>query len=254
MYTLPTLFAIYRPDSEQFQLIQPEFDTNGAIIRLKNWARPDKTSWGNASEQEREAMLPWFRGQEWYVVPTSSAGSSDMPHIYSVKIHNDTYHWWFLRHTLVWSDYLTHQYRATKMVNDWKASPSIPIIECNTKLIYPRTQTGFYSRWCDCVPMALTIESTRAWTHFKQPGHEVDEESFDPRDLRIRTPPPRNDDSELDTDTEELIQRAPRWQQEEHPPTPPIHWNRICGLFLITAVLGLVFATYVFIIAQVFGM
>ena len=251
MTTLPSLFAIYRADVEQFQLVQPEFDAKGHITRLKNWARPDKSSWGSATEKEREYMLPWFRGQEWYIVPSTSAGSTDTPHVYSVKVHNDTYHWWFLRHKLVWSDYLTHHNRATKMVGDWKASPSIPVIECNTKLIYPRTNTGFYGRWCDCVPMALTIESARAWKEFKKTDMEAQETSFDPRDLRIKTPPPRDNDSE--TDTEELVQRAPRWGIDR-PTPPPINWNRVCGLIIIATILLIVFGMYVFILAQAFGM
>jgi len=250
--SLPALFAIYRTDLEQFQLIQPEFNEKGSIQRLKNWARPDKASWRQSSEEEREAMLPWFHGQEWYVVPTSTAGSNEPPHIYSVKIHDDTYYWWFLRHKLVWSDYLTHHHRAGKMVNDWKASPSIPIIECNTKLIYPRTNTGFYARWSDCVPMALTIESTRAWNEIKKPDVEAQEPPFDPRDLRIKTPPPRNDDSE--TDTEELVQRAPRWGIDvERPTPPPINWNRVCGLIVTASILTLLVGIYTFIIAQALG-
>ena len=248
--TLPQTFAIYRHDTEQFQLIQPEYNAEGTILRLKNWARPDKETWNKSTEEERKAILPWFRGEEWYIVPTSSAGTKDAPKIFGVDIHGDRYAWWFLRHKLVWSNYMTHHNRRSIMVEDWKTSPSIPVIEFNTKLIYPRTNTGFYGRWCDCVPMTLVVESTRAWTEFQKSECEAKDVAFDPRDLRIRTPPPR-DDEESDTDTEELIQRAPRWRNPQE--IPPINWVRIVGLFTIASIISLVSCMYVFILAQAFG-
>jgi hypothetical protein len=249
--TLPHTFAIYRPDMDQFQLIQPEYNSEGKVQRLKNWARPDKETWNKSTEEERTAILPWFRGEEWYVVPTSSAGSQDTPKIFGTEIHGDKYAWWFLRHKLVWSNYMTHHNRRNIMAEDWKTSPSIPIIEFNTKLIYPRTNTGFYGRWCDCVPNALIVESKRAAAEFQKPECEAKEATFDPRDLRIRTPPPRDDDEESETDTEELVQRAPRWRNPQE--LPPIGWARIAGLIATTSIITLVACMYVFILAQAFG-
>jgi hypothetical protein len=215
--TLPSVFAVYRPETETFQLLQPDIDLTGSVIGLKNWALPDTQEWKRASVTEKKQMLPWFRGHEWYALPTRGAGSEDPIPIYTSTIHSQPYQWWSLRHKLVWSNYLTFGKRNGISAHEWNVAPSVMLIDFHTKLIYPRTNIGFYPRWTDTTPQILleevrnglsavtNTEATQA-TQATQATTERANVSM----LRIKTPPARDSDDEFETNTEELIQRAPR--------------------------------------------
>jgi hypothetical protein len=210
--TLPSVFAIYRPETETFQLLQPDIDLTGSVIGLKNWALPGTVEWKKASLAEQKQMLPWFRGQEWYALPTLGAGSDEPIQIYTSTIHSQPYQWWSLRHKLVWSNYLTFGKRNGILAHEWNVAPSVILIDFHTKLIYPRAMIGFYPRWTDTTPQILMNEVRHGLSAVAptQATTEAVNERANISMLRIKTPPARDSDDEFETNTEERIQRAPR--------------------------------------------
>ena len=223
---LPSVFAIYRPETETFQLLQPDIASDGSIMRLKNWALPDTQEWKRASVTEQKQMMPWFRGHEWYALPTLGAGSMDPIPIYTTTIHSQSYQWWSLRHKLVWSNYMTFGKRNGILAHEWNVAPSVMLIDFHTKVIYPRASIGFYPRWTDTTPQILMDEVRNGFAVYSaaayaqtqiqtqvqptQPNTARVNERVNVSMLRIKTPPARDSDDEFETNTEELIQRAPR--------------------------------------------
>lgn len=218
---LPSVFAIYRPETETFQLLQPDINLNGSVIGLKNWALPDTAEWKKASVTEQKQMLPWFRGQEWYALPIQGAGSQEPIPIYTSTIHSQPYQWWSLRHKLVWSNYLTFGKRNGILAHEWNVAPSVMLIDFHTKLIYPRATIGFYPRWTDTTLQILMDEVQNGWSSAyaqtqtqsqtqTQANMKYLNERVNVSMLRIKTPPARDSDDEFETNTEELVQRAPR--------------------------------------------
>lgn len=212
---LPKVFAIYRRETETFQLLTTESDEAGNLIRFKPWAKPTIEEIRNNPELECWAN----GGQEWYVVPTYNQGSAQPPDVHRFKLHNQGYCWWSLRHTLVWSDYLTHAQRRDSKREEWMASPRIPVLDFSSKLIYPRTILDTYPRWCDSSPSKLEMEAKRGYENFKEnqdtPNRVDLDDHIDPKDLRIRTPQPRDDDEEPDSNhkARHYAPRAKSWSQ-----------------------------------------
>ncbi len=224
---LPSVFAVYRPEKETFQLLQTDINLDGSIIRLKNWTLPDTQEWKKASVMEQKQILPWFQGQEWYAVPTHGAGSQEPIQIHTTTIHSQPYKWWSLRHKIVWSNYHTFGKRNGILAQEWDLAPSVMLIDFHTNLIYPRATIGFYPRWMDTSSQILmnemrngSVSYTAAKANMGQqvptattelalaPEHPNERANIST--LRIKTPPARDSDNEFETDTNELIQRAPR--------------------------------------------
>jgi hypothetical protein len=206
---LPATFAVYRPETATFQILQPDVASDGSYLRLKNWSVPDNLDWKSATHEERAQMLQWFRGQEWYVLPTNKFQTDETPRIHTIVVHGKTYSWWSTHHKLVWSNSMTYTKREVNPAAAiaWENSPSILVIELSTRLIMPRTDTSTYAKWCDTSAESLIAEKERGLEEFQ--SLSVPEERDDTSLLRIRTPPSHHYDTS-DTDTEELIQRAPR--------------------------------------------
>lgn len=207
---LPPVFAVYRHDCETFQFFASELDKEGNLVRIKNWWRPDADA-----IRSNPLLFLWANGgQEWYVVPTYSQGSDEPPKTHNFNLNGKSYSWWSLRHCLVWSDYLTHACRNSTSREKWMRSPRIPILECSSKLIYPRTVIETYPRWCDSSPKKVEMESQRGLTYSKkQPDVPVTldiEDDIDPKDLRIRTPPPRDEEEGSPTSDLRAQHYAPR--------------------------------------------
>lgn len=232
MASFPKVFAIYRAETETFQILQPDIASDGSILRLKNWARPDIRDYNHASPVERGEITKWFRGQEWYVVPSSEDPKPIM--IHKVTIHDQAYAWWFCRHMIVWSDYMTHAGRRGSSAAAWKEAPTIPIIQFNTKLIYPRTMLAMYPRWTDTTPAALNDMSRKGQTEFQEVGMNLADAHFDPSSLRIRTPPPLEDGDTSASETEGLY--APRVKSWYGPVQSPLTRKEACVAY--TALMG----------------
>lgn len=187
-------------------------------MRLKNWAKPDNVDWKKASENEKKLILPWFRGQEWYVLPSRGAGLDEPSQIHTVTIHEQTYYWWSLHHKLVWSNYMTFGKRRGSSAQDWLNAPSVTLINFNTKLIYPRTNIGFYPHLTDTTPHMLKDEVMKGNAAYAlhNTRHNHVNDYVDVSTLRINTPPARDSDYEYDTGTDELMQRAPRYRIDKY--------------------------------------
>jgi hypothetical protein len=168
---LPKIFAIYRQETETFQLMQAELDEEGEIHRLKGWRPPmEETDTGNDST--------WSLGQEWYVDSTVYKGQ--YPIVHATRIHSQSYTWWSGHHKLVWSNYAIFDARNTD-THTWNSCHSIPILELNNKLIYPREYVSVHARWAPANPQELEEELERG-RHANTISH------VDPSLLRIQTP------------------------------------------------------------------
>ncbi len=212
---LPPVFAIYRADSESFQLLQPEISDDGKVVKLRPWARP---TYRTISDEERknDTIQLWLKGQEWYVVPTYSTDTKTPTEYHRVTIHDQSYTFWTLRHVLLWSNYITHARRHTTGLADWMNAPRIPILEFSSKLIYPRTELPIYPRWVEAKPHAVERESLAGRAMYKDftmgndkptlydlpDESETDHIHIHPSELRIRTP--REDDETFWHTEEEL--------------------------------------------------
>ncbi len=217
---LPKVFAVYRSDLETFQLFTTDADESGNLIRLKMWSKPTAENIENNPE-----LKCWANGgQEYYVVPTYNQGSRIPPEIHSFILHGQIYSWWSLRHCLVWSDYLTHAQRYAETRDAWMTSPRISVLDFSSKLIYPRTLIETYPRWCDSSPKKLEMEVARGHESYKMQGDRPVllniQDHVDPKDLRIRTPQPR-DDEEAESFTPDSNHRA------QHYCPRPKSWSNV---------------------------
>lgn len=149
--TLPSIFAIYRRDTESFQFLQLEKDCDGQNQRLKNWASPDAEQFPSSSA--------WGKGNRWFVVPTDRVGSQ--PCIYKIQIHGQDYSWWSLRHMLVWSTTEIYSSASSPVAPIWMESPTILVVEFNNKRIYPRENTSFTPVFLNTRPDTLIDESDK---------------------------------------------------------------------------------------------
>ncbi len=193
---LPKIFAVYHPSTETFQILQTEILEDGTVSRLKCWARPSLRDWSTTSDEEKIDLLKWGNGQEWYVCKTNRALSDTHPTIYQTQIHGKSYSFWFLNHMLIWSNYAVYRERHGAGRESWMNSPMIPVVEFQTKQLYPRTQTGMYTYWSETSKEDLEVVSVAARAQIRDSGQmeESIHEHVDPRYLRIRTPSPREED------------------------------------------------------------
>jgi hypothetical protein len=193
---LPKVFAVYHASTETFQVLQTETLEDGSVVRLKNWARPSLKDWGTTPVEDKAELLRWSKAQEWYVCKTHKALNDTKPPIYKDTIHGKSYHFWFLNHMLVWSDYGVYRGRHTGTKEEWMKSPMIPVLEFATKQIYPRTNTGFYTYWSETTKDDVESVSEAGREEFRNSGQMDDttNEHIDPRYLRIRTPSPRDEE------------------------------------------------------------
>lgn len=215
---LPSIFAVYRHETESFQLIQLDYENN-EIVRFKNWSRPDAIA-----IQKNAYYKCWAKGQEWYVVPTYNLGALEPPQCHTFHMSGREYEWWSLRHCLVWSNYEIHQNRYGSTQDAWMRSPRIPVLEFSSKLIYPRTVLDVYPRWCDSTVAKVKYESDRGRNEHRHrllmrylPNTHTGtfkEEHIDPKDLRIRTPKLSEEDEIL---TPVSVERCPKPKVKRPP-------------------------------------
>lgn len=186
----PKVFAIYRRETETFQFLTYETDEENTILRLKNWSQPRYPR--GVSPKDKDGIL-WSVGTDWYVEPKSTIGQ---PKIYQVNIHDKTYYWWPLNYKLVWFSYMKYYARdiVENGVREWEMAPQIPVIEFNSKHIYPRLDVlGFYPRWSSVKPTQLEDDFVRANMYFvsqrmKGALEGLTHENLEPKCLSIRTP------------------------------------------------------------------
>lgn len=189
---LPEVFAIYRHNTQTFQLIQPQ-ENDGTIV-LKSWIPPSGENLRILVEKDKKEASLWLNGQEWFVQPYESNQKSINIEIYKTNICNKTYYWWPLHYRLVWSNYEVHSRRFTIGAETWYKSPSIPIIEFSRGVVFPRVVYGFYPRWTSTKPRDIELVSYSSRACLEQ---DSDYENEMRKNLRITTPRARE---ELDLD------------------------------------------------------
>lgn len=257
----PKVFAIYRRETETFQFLTYETDEDNNIQRLKNWSQPRYPHGVQIAPQEDTEGMRWFIGTDWYVEPTPFAGHQHK--IHQVKIHDKTYYWWSLHHTLTWASYMVYHHRDDMEHGQkaWANAPQIPVIEFSSRLIYPRLDVlGFYPRWVSVKPVQLEGEMDRATATYI--GHKMNgtilehiHDHVDPKHLKIRTPVPkekettwRGDQDDADAEFTPLAPKAAAAElyHEESATT--------CGpIFLTTIMFGCLVGTWTLIGLQIAG-
>lgn len=180
---LPEIFAIYWHNTQTFQLLESEFKDQN--YELKSWTPPFR---------EKNAAKAWKIGQEWYVEPIEK--NKNEINIYQDSICDRVRYWWPLNHRLVWSNYDVHSRRFSYGEETWAKSPSIPILEIQSGIIYPRVIYGFYPRWAASKPKDLETISHSARACLEQ---HYDSSRDELTNLRITTPRVKN---EIDIDDE----------------------------------------------------
>jgi hypothetical protein len=186
---LPQVFAIYRHNTQTFQLIMPKFGDDGNVV-LTPWAPPTGEVLRKLSEININEAKIWLNGQEWYVEPTRINPSEINVEIHKIKVSNRTFYWWPLYYRLVWSKYEVHSRRFSIGEETWIKSPSIPIIEMSPGVIYPRTTYGFYPRWASVKPRDLEVISYSSRACLEQ---DSDYEREVTQNMRISTPKEKAD-------------------------------------------------------------
>jgi len=196
--TLPQIFAIYQKDTNTFVLLQSDLTLYGSKYRFKLWNRPVKTCWSTYTQEEKHSVVPWFKGEQWFVVKDTTLVHG----IRTINLLEREYTYWYLGHTLVWSsstDPLT--------VSSIMKCPSIPILEFNARTIFHPKMTGFRANWYDTTPTILESISSVYWDTVYRRIKE--KEVGVGKHMRIRTPTPKDDatsdtvsaNTDIDTDT-----------------------------------------------------
>jgi hypothetical protein len=253
----PKVFAIYRRETETFQFLTYETDDDSNIQRLKNWSQPRYPHGVQIGPQEDTEGMRWFIGTDWYVEPTPFAGHQHK--IHQVVIHDKTYYWWSLHHKLVWASYMTYGGRndTAHGYNTWNSAPQIPVIEFNSRLIYPRLDVlGFYPRWCTVKSPKLDTEMDNAHATFMT--HKINgtilehiHDHVDPKHLKIRTPVPKEKEKETtwrgDQDDEEFTPLGPKVQYVTDLPYHDESATTCGPIILLTIMLGTLVGTWTLI-------
>jgi hypothetical protein len=205
------VFAAYFRETDQFQLFQLDKDEFGKYARIKNYAQPDLSKWNMMKASDKKRLEPWKAGQEWYLVPneTTMSNKSDLK-VNQITIHNQTYYWWQLNCNLVWSNYQMFTRRSSSSSNSWTTCPLVPVLEFNSKLIYPRTEARFYARCPILSTNELFKESERGRSKVQEmmgllagSPKEKEQETIPERPvLSIRTPRVEEEHLLSDTDAE----------------------------------------------------
>jgi hypothetical protein len=223
---LPEYFAVYDRQKESFQILHAVKDTKDAITELQPWARPPSgllhpfahVAWEHATEKQRDEMLPWLRGNAWFLIPTRKPTDipNTHPHTHSVEIGGKIYTWWSTHHKLVWTNFSVFQEFQKDMFDLWIDSPAIPILEFAYRHVVPRT---IYP--CSVRYDAVSKQGFEAvLDEGRQLYCDIAYKAIDPKDLRIQRPIGKQMNQNVDedfqeSDTEELDQRAPRWRHTQ---------------------------------------
>jgi hypothetical protein len=192
---LPQVFAIYRHNTQTFQLILPEYNDNGNVT-LKSWAPPTGETLKKLAENDKREASLWMNGREWYVEPIRMNPNEINVEIHKTIIANKKHYWWPLYYRLVWSTYEVHSRRFSIGEETWIKSPSIPIIEISPGVVYPKTTYGFYPRWASVKPRDLEVISYSSRACLEQ---DSDYEREVTKNMRISTPKAKK---EIDLDDE----------------------------------------------------
>jgi hypothetical protein len=231
----PRVFAVYRPATETFLLLQPELDEKGAITRLKQWAPPNIKDIPAMPEDVRDQFASWLNGNEWYV--ESFENETEKLKFHDVDIHDQIYKWCHTGYKLVWSNYHVHSRRNSLGSQVWNSSPSVPILDFSSRHIYPRTYSIFYPRWVSVKTSELneTLQRSRDIVHRM-------EEEIDYKNLRIRTPKPDSEDEYSSDDSSRL-----RGMSDLEDEIRKSAGNKCLALILVTTLLGSLVGMYGFI-------
>jgi hypothetical protein len=256
------VFAAYFKESDQFQLFQLEKDDSGKYARIKNYAKPDVSKWNTMKSFEKKRLEHWKAGQEWYVVPKEQSGNKELK-VNQIMIHNQTYTWWSLTYTLVWSNYQVYSKR-NKNTDAWLSSPTIPILEFNSKLIYPRTDAKFYAN-CPAILMSELFKESELGRKKAQelmgllagsPKEKEQEPIPDKPTLSIRTPRVEEEEHFLsDTDAQEEGRAHGRVRLDSNGyiidqfDTTSVLFSKALVTFMVLSLIGL----YVYCLAHIMG-
>jgi hypothetical protein len=189
---LPEVFAIYRHNTQTFQLIEPQ-ENDGTIV-LKSWDPPLGEKLKILVENDKRRANMWLNGKEWYVEPAIINQTSVNIEIHKTNICNRTFYWWPLYHRLVWSNYEVHSRRFSIGEETWAKSPCIPILEFSPGVVFPRVTYGFYPRWTSVKPRDIELISYSSRACLEQ---DSDYENEVRKNMRISTPRAKG---ELDID------------------------------------------------------
>jgi len=225
----PSIFAIYRKDTDGFLFLQPDISGGGSIYRFQQWNRPVKHYWKDCTDKEKETMPQWFQGQQWYVVPLK-----EQPILLQTMVLNGkSIRYWSLGHVLVWADYSF----GTKSLHpdNWKQWPSVPILEFQDRSLIPMYESGIHLNWLMTSRMNLLECSNKGWSIL----YALLDTTGSDKPLRIRTPLPRKEDDEDTTPVEEsLIHYAPKPRNCCTQSSASVHCLRSCVMF--TFLVGIV--------------
>lgn len=182
--SFPKIFAVYNKATESFSLLQSEQD-DGKIVRLKQWCRPDYSTWKAADDEKKIALMPWMTGQEWYIVPqitrTIAKGQ--------IEIHDQIYSYTELPYDLIWSNYIIHRGRHTYSRDEWDSAPGVPVVELSSRRILPRELAEVHVRWSEVHPKQFlsTLNEEGSTMLFPPlPSSEAEEEGLETEESSIR--------------------------------------------------------------------
>jgi hypothetical protein len=211
---LPDHFAVYNHEKNSFQLLKLDKTSDCGVVALVPWSMPQTAlthpytnqRWdATTTDTERANMLPWFRGNEWYIMPTGHTKT----HFYKVEIDGRSYIWWSLHHRLYWSNARVYTDMLQGKNYDWSQSPTIPIVEFAYKRVLPRHEASVYPNWSEVSIQNFKNVNTGCWMEYL----DYMSTHVDPKNLRIQTPiPVENNTEDSETDTEERVTRAPRFR------------------------------------------
>jgi hypothetical protein len=216
---LPEYFAVYDRHKYEFQILTTARDESDAITEVQPWARPPSglihpftnVRWEHATEAQRQEMMPWIRGNSWFLISTKQPTEIHKKYMnHSVEIGGKLYTWWSTHHKLVWTNASILQEFQKGVFDLWGDSPAIPILEFAYRHIIPRM---FYPS-----PVRYDVTSREAFEAILDEGCRLYSDrtygSIDTKALRIKRPIQMEceKDEFRETDTEELDQRAPRWR------------------------------------------
>jgi hypothetical protein len=263
---LPDHFAVYEQENNTFQLLKLERSDAGEITAIVPWSMPHTAlthpytnrRWeATTTDTERAEMLPWFRGHEWYIMPTGH----NHTHFHKVEVDGRLYTWWSLHHRLYWSNSRMYTDMLDGKTDEWSECPTIPIVEFAYKRVLPHRSLSVFPNWSEVNNQSFQEVNARCWNEYL--GYMSTH--VDPKDLRIQTP--TNDGLESgscsETDTEERVTRAPRFRfgtpsvQAHTPNGDEEDDNRnaisnFCAYMIITVLFTSFVSLYAFIILSVF--
>jgi hypothetical protein len=256
---LADYFAVYDQETNTFQLLKLDKDDSGEVISIVPWSMPKAAlthpftnrRWESISlENERSDIIPWFRGQEWYIMPTGHTHT----HFHRIEIDGRMYTWWSLHHRLYWSNSRIYNDMLDGNDDNWNENPTIPIVEFAYKRVLPRKDITVYPNWSEVSYESFKECTSSCWIEYL----EFMSKHVDPKDLRIQTPNLVVDSSE--TDTEERITRAPRQravtpyaevqdttEEDNHNPV-----SNLCAYLIIIMLFTSFVSLYAFILFSVF--